>query len=467
MKVLLLNLPRVDGYPVVREERYEHRDIGAVYPPLSLLHTADALIREGHQVRLIDANGFDLSLKNTAILAGEFNPDIIFTRLGFDTLSQDLQSLSRLRSRLGVPVVARNRIASGYEPAHREILQSSGVDAFLDLPPEQSLADFLSLHGNTPEKGLVFTGREEGCGCSTFANSDPFPAYHLLPSLAPYHTGVSSGNFAMISTSTGCPFKCTFCAYSGTRVRFKEPQQVVDEMEYLVSKRQVSDILLFDDLVLLKEGRMEAICEEILRRRLKFRWIACTRADLIRADALRLMKRAGLVEMAIGIESGSPSILETIRKGIRAEDVRRACRTIKQEGILCYGMVILGLPGETRETFEETMSLVLESDPFYVQFCFSTPFPNTDMFQWYRERNFLYAEQWSDYWPLSDEPVVRTEALSREDLKALRREAYRRFVMRPSYLIRKVRLDDPLWSLRAGARLVQRMGRMILGGPVR
>ncbi|PKK90506.1 MAG: hypothetical protein CVV64_09075 [Candidatus Wallbacteria bacterium HGW-Wallbacteria-1] len=463
MKVLLLNLPRVHGYPVVREERYEHRDIGAVYPPLSLLHTATSLLEKGHDVRLLDSNGFDLSLRNTAILISEFNPDIIFARLGFDTLQEDLKALEKLRSRLNIPIVVRNRIASGHEPTRSIILDSPGVDAFLNSPPEGALAQFLDLHGSRPVRGTIYPDAGE---CSQF-QPPLFPAYHLLPSLEPYHTGVSCGTFAMISTSTGCPFKCTFCAYNGTSVTFKEPGQVVDEMEYLVNERGVSTILFFDDLVLLREGRMEAICNEIIGRGIKVKWIACTRANLVRDESIALMKRAGLVEMAIGIESGDPGILESIGKGITVDHVRDACRIIKSHGVLCYGMVILGLPGETRESFEKTMSLVLECDPFYVQFCFSIPFPNTSIYSWYRERNYLFAEKCSDYWPLSDTPMVRTEALGREDLKSMRREAYRRFVMRPSYLFRKIRLDDPMWTFRAGFRLAERIFRMISGDPVR
>lgn len=458
MRVLLLNLPRVGGYPVVREERYEHRDMGAVYPPLSLLHTATALARSGHTPFLLDANGFDLDLRNTAIRAMEFKPDLIISRLGFDTLAPDLAALRTLGHRLGKPIAVRNRIAADFSPVRAEILSTPGVSHFLMAPPELSaplLADAIS-HGNAPP--AEFHGSAPPEILATLE-----PDYRLLPGLDPYHTGSVPGRFAIMATSFGCPFKCSFCAYGGSKVIFREPGAVVDEMERLSRDFGVETILFFDDLVLLSPGRMEEICRGILKRGIKVKWIACTRANLVEPAIVGLMKQAGLVEMAVGIESGSEEVLSATGKGITIPDIRAAFATLKAEGVMAYGMVVLGLPGETRETVSQTLALVREIDPFYVQFCFATPFPNTPMFEWYESRGFILTRDWSRYWPLSDSPVVRTEALGPEDLVELRKKAYLGFTLRPSYLLSKIRLLDPLWTLRAGGRLAGRILRAATG----
>src|SRR6266704_3276030 len=99
MKLLLVNPPRVAGYPVVREERFEHKDIGSVYPPLSLLYCAAVAERAGHEARLLDLNGFDRPLTDASAMMDEFKPQACLIRLGFDTQERDLEVLRQAKGR--------------------------------------------------------------------------------------------------------------------------------------------------------------------------------------------------------------------------------------------------------------------------------------------------------------------------------------------------------------------------------
>src|SRR5665811_2064149 len=90
LKIMLINPPRVDGFPVVREERFEHKDIGSVYPPLSLLYMAAVLEQNSDfEIKIIDANGFDFSFNRVNSELLEFYPDMVISRYGFDTQEQD------------------------------------------------------------------------------------------------------------------------------------------------------------------------------------------------------------------------------------------------------------------------------------------------------------------------------------------------------------------------------------------
>src|SRR5512134_2784905 len=93
MKVAVVNPPRVDGFTVVREERYEHKDVGALYPPLSLLYTAAVVEKAGHEVLLIEANGFDIPLNEVQDRLTAFTPDVVVSRCGFDCQEEDLRVL--------------------------------------------------------------------------------------------------------------------------------------------------------------------------------------------------------------------------------------------------------------------------------------------------------------------------------------------------------------------------------------
>jgi anaerobic magnesium-protoporphyrin IX monomethyl ester cyclase len=248
---------------------------------------------------------------------------------------------------------------------------------------------------------------------------------------------------------------------------FRNPVEVVDDLEELIKNFKVTHLLLFDDLFMMKPDNVETFCREIIRRRLKIKWIACTRADFLLPGLLPLMKRSGLIEMALGIESGSPAVLEATGKGISLEDIRKSAGILHSNDVLFYAMAIAGLPGETEKTLMETVDFLIEIDPFYAQFCLAVPFPNTPLFDWYDSRGYILTKDWSKYWPLSEEPVVRTEALTGPQLKNLRKKAYRRFVMRPGYLLRKINFRDPVWTFWAGWSLAARMARLLTGGPVR
>ena len=106
MKILLLNPPRVRGQAVVREERYEHRDMGSCYPPLHLLQAAGTLEQKGHDVRVIDANGFDLSLQGIFDQLGSWNPELIYGRAAFDC--QDGSKLTSFYKGVLQPIIPFN-----------------------------------------------------------------------------------------------------------------------------------------------------------------------------------------------------------------------------------------------------------------------------------------------------------------------------------------------------------------------
>jgi radical SAM superfamily enzyme YgiQ (UPF0313 family) len=196
-------------------------------------------------------------------------------------------------------------------------------------------------------------------------------------------------------------------------------------------------------------------------------WVCCTRANLTDVPSLKTMRQSGCRELAVGIESGSEVILNNINKGVTKDDIRACAKACKEADILFYGMTIVGLPGETRETWRETIDFIKEIDPFYTQFCFSTPFPNTDMYPWYEKHNCLNHKDWSQYSPLAPVPVVRTEALTSQDLVDMRQQAYREVLFRPKYLLSKIRLTDPLWTLKGGWEVAKRGAAVLTGHDVR
>lgn len=489
LRILMVNPPRVKDLPVVREERYEHRDVGSVYPPLSILQGAASLRAAGFDVKVIDANGFNLKLEHIGRVLSSFEPHMVVARMAFDCQEEDLKVLQLAKAtNPNCVTVIRNKIISEYAPLLEQTTRRPEVDLYLMgemdaiLPGlAKELESHMSHKGTLPAlstewfvgvPGLAYHSEQKGFQKTLppflmDVDAAPFPAYDLLPSIAPYHTGVFQEDFAMIQTSRGCPFGCSFCAYALEKYRPRNHHSVAEELKWLKKSFGVKNVLFFDDILALNSDRTADLAHQLIKDEVNMEWVCCTRANLTDVPSLKTMRESGCRELAVGIESGSEVILNNINKGVTKDDIRACAKACKEAGILFYGMTIVGLPGETEETWRETINFIKEIDPFYTQFCFSTPFPNTDMYPWYEKHNCLNHKDWSQYSPLAPVPVVRTEALTSEDLVRLRQMAYREILFRPKYLLSKIRLNDPLWTLKGGWEVAKRGAAVLTGHDVR
>src|SRR5665213_865186 len=452
MRLFLVNPPRVEGYAVVREERFEHKDIGSVYPPLSLLYCAAVAERGGHQVRLVDANGFDLKLDAVLAEMDAFKPDVVLIRLGFDTQESDLAVLRAARER-GARTFVRCKIV-GDVPWLVESFMAEHpfVDGFFLDEPEfllptalrllpqglQALRGAPGLLLNLSE-GLV---RTDDPGRMPDPDELPKPAYHLLPSLGVYHTGVLDAPFTVVQTSRGCPYTCSFCSFGKLPWRARKIETVLEELAWLKADFGVRRFLFFDDVLTLDMGRTVKLCEGMLAAGLDMEWVCCTRANAVSKELLALMKKAGCREIAFGIESGSDRVLAETDKGVSKDQMRRAARWCHEVGILFYGLAIIGLPGEDAASVQDTLDFINEIEPFYSQFSFCTPFPNTDTYAWFKSRGLLRTEDWKEYFPLAARPVIRTQALDEAALVRQRRRLYWGVLVRPRKLLRALRPGD-------------------------
>jgi anaerobic magnesium-protoporphyrin IX monomethyl ester cyclase len=476
MRILFVNPPRVAGYPVVREERFEHKDIGSVYPPLSLLYCASVVEKAGHEAMLLDLNGQDRPLADAASAMESFKPAACMIRLGFDTQEQDLEVLREAKRR-GITTMARLKIVGDTPWLRDEFMKAHGfVDLFFLDEPECLLEPLLSAmaagEGLETVPGLLLRKGDEVLqtpdpGSLMAPDALPRPAYHLLESLAAYHTGVMQAPFTVIQTSRGCPYTCSFCSFGKLPYRKRAIESVVEELEWLKRDFGLKSFLFFDDVLTLDKPRTEKLMRMMIERKLDLEWVVCTRADTVTKELLQLMHQAGCREIAFGIESGSDQVLADTTKGVTKDEIRQAAKWCHDAGILFYGLAIIGLPGETRQSVEDTIAFINEIEPFYTQFGYCTPFPNTDTWDWYKSRGYLSTTDWGRFFPLSQRPIVRTEALSEDDLVALRRRMYLKTMLRPGKLLRAVRMNDWGWNISRAAKFLGRLGMVARGSAVR
>jgi radical SAM superfamily enzyme YgiQ (UPF0313 family) len=204
----------------------------------------------------------------------------------------------------------------------------------------------------------------------------PFPARDLLMGLDSY----SSEDMGMLLTSRGCPFGCTFCSVGNRRVRYRSVENVLDEMREVNRRYGTVQFTFKDDIFTLDRKRVEAFCRKLLEEGPKVKWDCNSRVRLVDAELLALMKRAGCNSLKVGVESGSPRILDSMEKGITREHVRTAARQIRKAGIHWTGYFMMGIPTETREDMLQTLEFMREIKPDYASLSVYEPFPNTGLY---------------------------------------------------------------------------------------
>ena len=263
----------------------------------------------------------------------------------------------------------------------------------------------------------------------------PFPAHDLLPIERLRKAGTLI--FPVI-TSRGCIFWCDFCTavrMFGRKYRTRSPKNIADELELLEEEFSAEEVAFCDDLFTLDQTRVLKLCREIKERNLKIRWTCGTRVDMVTKDLLRTMKEAGCIGVWFGVESGSQQLLNDMHKGISVDQTIKAFKWAREVGLRTLAQVIIGFPGEDRETAWETIRLVEKISPDEVGFYnVATPFPGTPLYDQVVENGWLRVTDFEKY--DTTKPIFETPLLSMKEIEKIRELAFLRFYIRPKNILR-------------------------------
>ena len=240
-----------------------------------------------------------------------------------------------------------------------------------------------------------------------------------------------------IETSRGCPGRCVFCSKGvyNTLWRRKSPRRVVDEMQRMLDYG-FREIEIVDDAFTTDLARATAVCEEILRRKLKFPW--CCRNGLrvndVSPEFFRIARKAGLHLVAFGFETGNAALLADMKKGATLQRGRQAAQWARQAGITVMGYFLMGLPGETEQTLRETIDYACSLPIDLVKYNLAIPLPGTRLHEMWKDRlNVTNWDQYNFHRPARD--LYEHPNLDWDTLEAYLRTGYRRFYLRPGYLL--------------------------------
>ena len=437
LRTLFLHPPSADGFDGGAGSRYQaRREIRSFWYPTWLAQPA-ALVPGS---RLVDAPPDGLGLGDIRPLARDYDLCVMHTSTpSFAADARVAEALKAENPRLMIGMVGA---AVAVAP-----------EAALEAAPALDFAagsefDFTieEVARGWPLARVAGLSYRAGAGVArnperpVLENMDrlPFvtPVYKRDLTVEHYAIGYLRHPYVSLYTGRGCRSKCTFCLWpqtvGGQRYRTRSVGHVAEEMA--LAQRlfpQVREFFFDDDTFTDDLPRAEAIAKAL--GRLGITWSVNAKANVPYAT-LKVLKNHGLRLLLVGYESGNQQILNNIKKGVRLDVARRFTRDAKGLGIAIHGTFILGLPGETRETIEETIRFACELDPDTIQVSLAAPYPGTALHEEARRQGWLEAER------LVDDAGVQVSVLGyphlpRTEIYHSVDEVYRRFYFRPRKMI--------------------------------
>ncbi|MBF0383559.1 MAG: tetratricopeptide repeat protein [Magnetococcales bacterium] len=268
-----------------------------------------------------------------------------------------------------------------YCPDIDTVVIGEGENTFLEiidcLEKGQPVQNIAGTGWRDGDKVKIISKREKISDLNTLASAhNYFPINYLL-------------------TSRGCPFSCTFCSSSATwgrKIRRNSMDYTMELLEKIVLERKITQVRINDDTLTASRSKALAFCDEIIARKLNFFWVCNTRADCLNEDMLRAMRLAGCKRIYMGVESGSPAILETINKGVGPDRVIDVTKSAAKYGIEVFYYMIAGNRNETLETFGESVKLLVDAKPCMFAFTYLQLLPGTQELDIYKKENNLTSD---------------------------------------------------------------------------
>lgn len=451
MKIMLINPASI----LTNSDSIYTRFIPRV-PPSSIAYIAALLEKSEFEVIIIDQHANNITNEELSNKINAESPQLV----GFSCLTAVMGNVKVLVEQIrllkkDIKIVLGNIHATMFAD---ELLRQGiadivvrGEGEFSMLETTKAIEQKKSLDGI---KGISFVDNGK-----VYHNPDrepvqnldnlPYPAWHLFnlecykthPMVSLYKTTLP------IQASRGCPYKCIFCSQDTV---YKKPQyrktvNVINEIEYIYNNLGVSNFVFIDAYFPFSIEHGLEFCEELMRRGLhkKIIWVTETRVDKVNLKLLKRMKEAGLRLLMYGFEVGNQGVLDSINKRTTLEQARQAMKDTKKANILTLGLFMLGLPGETKQTCEDTIKFAKELDCDIAKFNIAVPLPGSFLFEVYKNKynNIQMPDKftsWFSWFTNADSLIYVTEEMAAKELINLQTKAMFKFYARPKLIIRHI-----------------------------
>ncbi len=433
------------------------RTASGITQPLSISYIASFLIKNGYSVKIIDNDIENLSPIDLETRIRKFNPISVGITVSTSSTNTAIEIAKIVKKINGAIKV----IAGGIQPTilPHILLKNNEIDICVIGEGEITSLELLTaikynrdiskINGIAYKKNGEIKITEPR---KLIDNLDklPIPAYELLPMnryTLPASRRLTSYPIASVITSRGCPYLCKFCSHNTVfknKVRFRSPENVLEEMKYLRKKFDVREFIFWDDSILLDKNRAIKIFNMIKEELPDIYFTCSSRVDHINEGIAKLMYEAGCRMILFGAESGSQKILDSINKQITVGQIIKAVEICRNNKIMSFCSFIIGTPEETKETLEETRRFVLKLDPDFAIFTIFTPLPGSYYFNRLINNGKIDigSANWNDYINLlsSSAPAASVNIdLTKEELVYYQKKLFRDFYLRASYILKRIK----------------------------
>ena len=384
MKILLI-------YPYCLEDRLHEEDVRAV--PIGLYYVGAVLKENNYDVEILNWHHMNAKPEQINRILAEKKADVIGLSLLHANRWGGIE-IARIAKKLDPSVkivfggIGASVLWKHFLKHFKEVdcvVIGEGEYSFLDLVKYIEKGKFKLLENI---KGIAFRKKNR------IVRTEPAPRMRdldRLPQPAKYF------EFQHVSSSRGCPGKCTFCgspAFWGHKVRFHSPEYFVDQLQRLY-KKGLRFFYFSDDTFTMEKDRVVEICKKILERDLAITWAAISRVNYVNEEMLYWMRRAGCIQISYGVESGSETIRnEILKKNISTDQIKKAFALTTSYGILARAYFIYGSPGEGWATIQESINLIHEIKPLSIIFYILDIFPGTALYEDFKKKARVTDDIW-------------------------------------------------------------------------
>ena len=398
-RTLFLQAPSFDGYDGGAGARYQmKREVRSFWYPTWLAQPA-AMV-EGS--RLIDAPAHDQSWED---IAHEVDgKELVILHTSTPSFNQDIRTAALIKGRnpdaligfVGAKVAVEPDKSLAASP-HIDFVAREEYDfTILEIAQGKPLAEVDGITWRAPD-GAFIRNKDRAIIEDMDVLPMVSPVYKRDLTIEKYFGGYLRHPYVSFYTGRGCKSRCTFCLWpqtiSGHNYRFRSIPKVIEEVQYILKEiPQTKEIFFDDDPRTDNHERVEDLARALGalgfgKPGFKVSWSCNAKANVPR-KTLEVLKANGLRLLLVGYESGNQKILHNIKKGLRVDVARQFTKDCHELGIVIHGTFILGLPGETLETIEETINYAKEINPHTIQVSLAAPYPGT----------FLYKQATENGW---------------------------------------------------------------------
>ena len=416
LRTLFLQAPSFDGFDGGAGSRYQaKREIRSFWYPTWLAQPA-ALVEKS---RLVDAPPHGQSLADVTAMAKDF--DLVVVHTSVPSFKSDVKTIEALKAvnpnlkagMIGAKVAVQPERSMIEAPVVDFVARNEFDFTIKDVADDVPWSKIQGLSWRNAKGALVHNPDRP---ILEEMDNLPWvtPIYQRDLEIEKYFIGYLKHPYISIYTGRGCKSRCTFCLWpqtvGGHRYRTRSVGHVIEEIAWAQKAfPQVKEFFFDDDTFTDDLPRAEAIAKEL--GKLGVTWSCNAKANVPR-ETLKKLKDGGLRLLLVGYESGNQQILYNIKKGMRIEVAEKFTKDCHELGIAIHGTFILGLPGETRETIQQTVAWAAKINPHTIQVSLAAPYPGTFLYDQALQNGWLDA----DHAELVDEHGIQIAPLSYDHL---------------------------------------------------